>query len=174
MLVDIQENPLAALDPMRQILAVIGGGGSAGATRLAKGFYQISHFSFDHLYPGQLVDRWRDFKLEDEDRWDLPNKLVEMGIDTYGVCDTPEQFIQRYKQKLDNLPEKVVVSFTVVRKDEQSPEGGWRWHKWGQYVGEKKPQHEYLYDEGPEITQATCFHVYQVKDETFRARGANG
>lgn len=60
------------------------------------------------------------------------------------------------------LPFDEVQATPDGREFDQPSEGGWRWHKWGPYVGDKHPEHEYLHDEGPEITQATCFHVYRV------------
>mgnify|MGYP000101825354 CR=1 FL=1 len=59
-------------------------------------------------------------------------------------------------------PVPVFVSFVRIRRDEQSSSGGWRWHKWGKYIGKQKPQCEYIYDE-PEIEEVYTFSVYQPK-----------
>jgi hypothetical protein len=56
---------------------------------------------------------------------------------------------------------RFTLAFTRVRKRDQPDEGGWRWHKWGEYIGEKSPQYEYLYDEGNEIEEVYCYHVYE-------------
>lgn len=169
MLSDIQ--PGRADPGMMAILSIIGRG-SAAATRLDRGFYQIGHFSFNHVAGRQIVD---SYELGDDDRKAMETELMSAGLAVseadgdwsypveYGVCDSPEQFMAKFGPALDALPSRYVVSFTVVRKDEQEPFGGWRWHKWGPYIGEKTPACEYLYDEGPEITQATCFHVYRMR-----------
>jgi hypothetical protein len=47
-----------------------------------------------------------------------------------------------------------------VIKANQSHEGGWRWHKWGEYIGKYEPQYEYLYDE-PEIEKVYVYHIYE-------------
>jgi len=66
--------------------------------------------------------------LEEEDfRW------------KYGVCDSPEQLASKYP-KYDGI-----VWMTVVRREEQCEQGGWRWRKWGEYVGNHTiDQVEYL------------------------------
>jgi AraC-like DNA-binding protein len=70
-------------------------------------------------------------------------------LNAYGVCDDPEQLLSLYDFEAD--PRRFFISFVCMRKAHQSPDGGWRLHKWG-YVGKQKPQCEYVYDE-PEITQ---------------------
>lgn len=70
------------------------------------------------------------------------------GIETsYGVCDSPEQFLSKFGGILDSAVRRFVVSLTPVWRANQPCEGGWRWHKWGPYVGDHDPQHEYLYDD---------------------------
>lgn len=82
-----------------------------------------------------------------------------LSVGPYGVADNIQQI-------LDNVPElqdpnrKFTVAVTrVVRKD-QAKTGGWRWHKWGEYIGDFKPQHEYLYDEEG-IEEVLVFHIYE-------------
>lgn len=79
----------------------------------------------------------------------------------YGTCDNPYQFDRKFGFHLRNLPDRYFVSFVQILKSEQPPSGGWRWHKWGPYEGEREPRCEYLYDE-PIITEAWTYHVYQV------------
>lgn len=55
---------------------------------------------------------------------------------------------------------RFVVAFTRVRREDQPADGGWRWHKWGQYIGKHEPRCEYLYDEDG-IDEVYCFHVYE-------------
>lgn len=51
---------------------------------------------------------------------------------------------------------------TRLLKSEESSDGGWRWHKWGEYIGTHKPQCEYLHDE-PEIEEVWVFDVKKRK-----------
>lgn len=73
----------------------------------------------------------------------------------YGVCDSPQQFAKKY-DKFSGY-----VTFTVVRRKAQSKEGGWRWHKWGEYVGDHQDivsATEYLYD-AKEIDEQYLFNT---------------
>lgn len=81
---------------------------------------------------------------------------------SYGVCDTVEQVLERYKNVINNSDNQIVISFAPIKKSEQPEHGGWRWHKWGQYIGTHTPTHEYLYDE-KDIDEVLIFHVLVVK-----------
>jgi len=82
------------------------------------------------------------------------------NCDAYGVCDNYQQVIDL--ADLENDSRNFIVFLTPILKGEQSPSDGWRWHKWGDYIGTRKPQSEYLYDE-PEINEIYVFHIYEVK-----------
>lgn len=83
------------------------------------------------------------------------------GVSPYGVADNIEQ-VKQYAKEMIESDNPVVISVTEIRKDEEPEEGGWRWHKWGQYIGKQKPKCEYLYDE-PKIESVYVFHVYAVR-----------
>lgn len=143
--------------PLGAVLRVIGGArGGPIPIRIDRGFYVSSHWSFEHVAAARII---RGFN--DESIWeDLRGLGIEHGYT--GVCDSTEQFIARFKEALDAHPRNWCVSFVVLHKAYEPVMGGWRWHKWGPYIGEKSPQHEYLAHEGPEITQAVTFHVYAL------------
>lgn len=91
---------------------------------------------------------------------DLPE-----GLDSYGVCDSLENYMEKQGQALDALDKNFLVILTPVYRN---PEGkgsreGWRWHKWGPYIGSHEIQHEYLDDEDG-IDVVYCFHVYEKGD----------
>lgn len=50
---------------------------------------------------------------------------------------------------------------TSIYKNQQPPVGGWRWHKWGSYIGTYESKHEYLYDE--DIDMIYVYHIYEIK-----------
>lgn len=78
----------------------------------------------------------------------------------YGVCDSPEQVTDRWPRIIvDRRP--FVIAFTPFLRADQPEQGGWRWHKWGEYIGTQEPTHEYLYDE-PHIDKVYTFHIYEV------------
>lgn len=142
MLVDVEfQKP----DPaMGMILALIGGGRSTIPERIETGMYSCGHWSIDQLVPN-LPHEWEEPKLPIEP--------------TSGVCDSIEQF----KEKIDcnAFKDPVFVSFVQICRAAQSFEGGWRWHKWGPYIGEQKPQCEYLHDE-PNIEEVYTFSIYRA------------
>lgn len=116
--------------------------------------------------------------------WNVPKFVIEDDqytiaknpyfINEYGVADSPEQILNHYKF-LENEADNYFVCMTPVYKKHQEKSGGWRWHKWGQYIGTKKRSGcEYLYDE-PHIDMVIVFHVYKFKDSspTFASKRFN-
>lgn len=81
----------------------------------------------------------------------------------YGVADNIEQIMEHFKEEFaPDFPRRFVVFCFWVVKSEQSSWGGWRWHKWGEYIGQHEITAEYIYDE-PVVDEVICFHVYEVK-----------
>lgn len=85
-------------------------------------------------------------------------------ISSYGVADNIEQVLERYKAVIDSPTTKIIITAAPICKDEQPSDGGWRWHKWGEYIGTQEPQCEYLYDE-PSIDEVIIFHVIVVEEK---------
>lgn len=98
----------------------------------------------------------------DEYFWD------DFTLPCYGVVDSPEQFMDKFGDKLESSSNYYTVMFSAVYRDAQPKEGGWRWHKWGQYLGDKKPQCEYLYDE-PEIDLVYTFNIIRKTRQVINA-----
>jgi len=139
-------------DPFLSQMACLMGRG-VGVERISKGFYSCGHWNFE----------WH---LPDEKSWekcaDLTGVKLPDGDDLhcYGVCDSPAQLSEMVAAQLDKLADEFVVALVRLRRSEEPPEGGWRWHKWGPYIGTRHPQHEYLAHE-PEIEEVWTYHVYQ-------------
>lgn len=140
--------PALFFDPVvSEILSLIGQGGLP--TEVEKGIYLSPSFSFGN---GILNEKNDYFDFDDYD------------LSPYGVCDNIEQVKERYKKWFEHPDFKFCVAFTKVLKSEQPESGGWRWGKWGEYIGEKTPRSDYLYDEGDDIQEIYCFHIYQILD----------
>lgn len=101
---------------------------------------------------------------------DLDNKLwhsphcyydtPELTVPSYGVCDSLEDVFKRCPLiKESPHREFLIVSMPILREDEPE-EGGWRWCKWGPYLGNKTPKAEYLHDE-PEIDMVIVYSIYE-------------
>lgn len=86
----------------------------------------------------------------------------------YGVCDNASQVLDYYdslyeKHKDYMEDKKFVILLTSVIRILEPEYGGWRWHKWGQYIGKFKSKCEYLYDEEG-IDYVYCFTILEVED----------
>jgi hypothetical protein len=57
----------------------------------------------------------------------------------------------------------MTLVLTPFRKCDEDPDG-WRWHKWGEYVGLHAPQREYLHDE-PLIETVYVFEAVALMAE---------
>lgn len=86
---------------------------------------------------------------------------IREGISPYGVADNVAQ-IKEYAKDILASDNPVVISVTEMKKTQQPEEDGWRWEKWGQYIGTQNPQCDYLHDE-PNIDSVYVFHVYAVR-----------
>lgn len=91
------------------------------------------------------VDKLLD-PIKEENDWDVKIPIGSYPTSFY-VDDSPEEFIEKYDQIIQDADERVAVFFSPMTRANQPAEGGWRWHKWGEYLGKHEPKHEYLYDE---------------------------
>jgi len=132
-------------DPtMLTILSFMGSPGKP--IRIGKGLYTRCGFNFsNHIADSDVSDADGHYE-------DFPE---------CGVVDYPEQFSELFGAAVDSAPEPYAVGFTAVYRAEQPLEGGWRWHKWGQYYGKHTPKHEYLHDE-KDIDVVYTFSVVQL------------
>ncbi len=118
---------------------------------------------------GQFLNVNRNDSLENKEltRKKIINVLSNGDrhhIHTHGVADSIEQ-IENYYAKFINSPDiKIAIGLQFVYKENQEPQGGWRWHKWGPYIGNMKPQCEYIADE-PDIDTVICFQLYVVENK---------
>lgn len=122
-------------------------------------------YAIDSWCKQKVVYHTKGFRhiLENIPRTDIHTYMdVDSNAWTYGVADNLEQIVQFYKDDRDKYfkGNHVILVFEVHR-DTTSPCRGWRWHKWGEYIGTKKPRCEYLNDE-PDIDKVLCFSILQV------------
>lgn len=88
-------------------------------------------------------------------------------IGSYGVADNIDQIKEYYKKQIEDPNNKYFISITpIFQEPEHAGEGGgWRWHKWGPYIGNLNPQCEYLDDEdfGPDFQgYVLCYSCYKL------------
>lgn len=132
-------------------------------TRLRPGVWIIRHFNLDISIWGMNAPKYyMGYPY-------LGN--IDDELNCYGVCDTPEQFLTRYADKLHADPRSFMMSFTHAEKapENRGLGGGWRWHKWGPYIGNGKPKYEYLDDEDEFQGGVYVYHVYQWDGPELKA-----
>jgi hypothetical protein len=162
--------PIVIPDPLNRAIY----GDDIGPRRVAQGVY-LTHlnfgydlkrenlllndypFDFGHLYSHEEREEMGEdaymAKLREFYRRDHPAD--------YGVCDNWEQIPARWPEIVTS-PRHFVISVTEMRRKDQEPAGGWRWHKWGEYIGDHEIKHEYLYDEN-HIESVFTFHIMEVR-----------
>lgn len=145
---------LSTLDPtMKFVLGVVGQGDPSPTPvpGLPDGYYMIRHFSADPL--ANVEGIWKYLQDQEEKWWSDPDHWYQRLHEAIGcgdsfVCDSPQQFYERHHAALEEIvPFDVSVWFTHVAKNPVSEGGGWRWRKWGEYIGDGEPTREYLDDE---------------------------
>lgn len=120
--------------------------------------------SFEATMRCPEVDLHRYENWVQNDDYDIDDNQVpgqRRQLSAYGVCDSPEQLLSLYDFEADTR--SFFISFVEIRKDNQPSDGGWRWHKWGPYVGKQKPMCEYIYDE-PDIKNVFTYHIYELSN----------
>jgi hypothetical protein len=110
------------------------------------------------------VEYGYDDKTDDEEDSEQSKPFKDTYIlHEYGVADNAEQILSHYKFLEEDTENTYFVSLSPVFREHQPEDGGWRWHKWGQYIGcQKREGYEYLYDE-KNIEYVIVYHVYRIK-----------
>ncbi len=119
-------------------------------------FSELSMFGMKNGKIDVVVD---SYKMDVREHSLFFNKYSEEGsifLNNFGVCDDENQVIDLYNLK--ESEGKFTVVLTPIRKKAQSERDGWRWHKWGEYIGTQTPTTEYLFDE----EDIDMIYVYQV------------
>ncbi len=109
----------------------------------------IAGLNAGHFISGIILDEYDSFSKDGDCR------------DNYGVCDNHEQILNHYPELQGCTDRNFVVLMTPIIKAEEPDKEGWRWHKWGVYIGDYEPQCEYIHDE-PEIEKVYVYHIYEV------------
>jgi len=146
---------------------------------IEQGIYQ-SNFAFN-FSKDEFIEKLDDYnyneryyqknKKEDETllQFYFCEDSIAKYIDMYGVADNVEQIKEFYKEQIEDTKRKFVISITPVyqEKENKGKGGGWRWHKWGEYIGKLDSQCEYLDDEefGDDFEYVLCFYLYEVLEE---------
>ncbi len=124
------------------------------------GCYISYHWSMDLLIGKRIIEEYPEFDLREPGLYGT-RRSHEEDLEPIGVCDSPQQFLEKFGKEIREDKRNFIISFVEIRKDQESGRGGWRWHKWGPYIGNQEPKREYLYDE-PDIEVVYTYHIYEV------------
>lgn len=91
---------------------------------------------------------------------------LQQTLETYLTKDSTHSFFVQgkrlYKFLTDNPDAVYLIRFHPVFNHHDDASGGWRWHKWGPYLGKHTPQCQYL-DEEQNIDYVLIWHLYPLK-----------
>jgi hypothetical protein len=123
------------------------------AERTEKGIY-LGDMNFHNTLRdnGYEVEMFDSFRKRDVFNDTKPN---------YGVSDDIDQVLEFYKEELQNPDKNFIISYFWIHKVEEPEHGGWRWHKWGPYIGKHNITQEFIHDE-PYINSVICYHIYEI------------
>lgn len=119
-------------DDILGMISILSKRGSVAA-EVAFGVYEIGHFGCSHWPPGFANNH------------------------KYGVCDSYEQVLEHHKDFIEKVD--CIVTLTPILRENEPDWGGWRWEKWGEYIGTQNPQSEYLYH-NKHIDKVYVYHIY--------------
>jgi hypothetical protein len=126
---------------------------------IEQGIY-IENFAYN--FSEQEFEEFKDFKWEDR-----YNIFPNFAKGTYGVADNIEQIKKYYQEEIDDTNNKFIITVSpeYQKKENKGKGGGWRWSKWGKYIGELDSKCEYLDDEdfGDDFEYILVFTLYKVK-----------
>lgn len=107
---------------------------------IVEGVFEIDGFNFEYMFKMPKLE----YPLDYEYKYPQFEKIYSDG-----VCDTIEQFIAKIVPVLEADERTFCASLTHIEKDPSNAYkgGGWRWHKWGPYIGDHEHHEEYLDDE---------------------------
>lgn len=111
------------------------------------------------LYASRVIEHLTDYKP-------VENYHSPIYWKSYGVADNASQVLDYYdsicKEHSEYVEDKeFIIILTPMFRNKQPEIGGWRWHKWGPYIGEFEHKCEYLYNEEG-IDYVLCFKIVEV------------
>lgn len=154
MLRDLPPNWTSANDPFIAALrrAFSHFGTPDEPVRVYRGVYE-AHINFDKEIERLVTGRWPEF----------PNFPGHDWFSCFGVVD---HWSQLPIKQLDADPRSLLVFLGRHVRAEQPERGGWRWHKWGPYLGvhapENSTEYEYLYD-ATDVVEVWSYCVVEVR-----------
>ena len=115
------------------------------------GHYDIEELTnFNEVDEFELIDKYKFFPMNGvSDNASQVKNYLNKIINIY-LNGTSKDVYFFEGQGLFNLIKNepnyqfILLLTPIINKHDKSSWGGWRWHKWGEYIGKHNPQYEYL------------------------------
>ena len=114
-------------------------------------------YEWKHVFPGiadRLFKRPRKVDI-------VCGRGSKIAIRAYGLCDNSEQIMHILGKVLEQDHRRWVVSVHPIFRGHEPEHDGFRFDKWGPYVGTRKFTHDYLYD-CTDIDYICVWHIYRI------------
>lgn len=125
-----------------------------------KGVY-LAHINFDKEIEDLIVNHWPE--LRESLAFDKWIEYTGNPVACFGVVD---HWTQLPLEALEHDERNLLVFLGRHAKEDQDERGGWRWHKWGPYLGvfqEQARANEYLYDT-PDVIEVWSYRIVEISD----------
>lgn len=115
------------------------------------GHYDIEELTnFNEVDEFELIDKYKFFPMNGvSDNASQVKNYLNKIINIY-LNGTSKDVYFFEGQGLFNLIKNepnyqfILLLTSIINNHDKSSWGGWRWHKWGEYIGKHNPQYEYL------------------------------
>lgn len=115
------------------------------------GHYDIEELTnFNEVDEFELIDKYKFFPMNgvSDNALQVKNYLNKI-INIYLNGTSKDEYFfegQGLFNLIKNEPnyQFILLLTPIINNHDKSSWGGWRWHKWGEYIGKHNPQYEYL------------------------------
>lgn len=115
------------------------------------GHYDIEKLTnFNEVDEFELIDKYKFFPMNgvSDNALQVKNYLNKI-INIYLNGTSKDEYFfegQGLFNLIKNEPnyQFILLLTPIINNHDKSSWGGWRWHKWGEYIGKHNPQYEYL------------------------------
>ena len=115
------------------------------------GHYDIEGLTnFNEVDEFELIDKYKFFPMSGvSDNASQVKNYLNKIINIYLKGTSEDEYFfegQGLFNLIKNEPnyQFILLLTPIINSHDKSSWGGWRWHKWGEYIGKHNPQYEYL------------------------------
>lgn len=115
------------------------------------GHYDIESLTnFNEVDEFELIDKYKFFPMSGvSDNASQVKNYLNKIINIYLKGTSEDEYFfegQGLFNLIKNEPnyQFILLLTPIINSHDKSSWGGWRWHKWGEYIGKHTPQYEYL------------------------------